>query len=272
MKKIYLRLAICFVLISNFSYTQTEVTFYTSMGTFVAEMYDTLQPITSGNFVNLVKAKFYDDIIFHRVINNFMIQGGDPLGTGYGGPGYTITDEFDANTSNVQKAIAMANSGPNTGGSQFFINLVNNIYLNPNHPVFGKVVTTFTVVQAIGAVATNSSNRPLTDVVMDSLRVTKSGPLTINEFTSQSLTVNVYPNPATSESAIFITANSEKEASIFVYDQKGGIVYRGRRKLLSGTNYFPLKEILDGNLSNGLYYIAVTEGELISQKKFILLR
>ncbi len=136
MKKILIFcLAIAFALTTKISYAQTEVTFYTSMGTFVAEMYDTLQPITVGNFVSLVNAKFYDGIIFHRVINNFMIQGGDPTGTGYGGPGYTIPDEFDPLASNVQKALAMANSGPNTGGSQFFINLVNNLYLDPNYPV-----------------------------------------------------------------------------------------------------------------------------------------
>lgn len=196
MKKIFiLCIVLAFVLATKATYAQSEITFYTNMGTFTAEMYDTLQPITAGNFVTLVKAKFYDGVIFHRVINGFMIQGGDPTGTGSGGPGYTIKDEFDPLAKNVQKAIAMANAGPNTGGSQFFINLVDNNNLNSGYPVFGMVISNFSVVQAIGVVKTNSKDRPLTDVVMDSLRVTKAGPLGINESKGRALNINIYPNP-----------------------------------------------------------------------------
>ncbi len=188
-------LAIAFAFSTKISCAQTQITFYTSMGTFEAEMYDTLQPITAGNFIDLVNAEFYDSIIFHRVINNFMIQGGDPTGTGYGGPGYTIPDEFDPLASNVQKALGMANSGPNTGGSQFFINLVDNLYLDPNYPVFGIVISNFSVVQAIGEVETDNNDRPLIDVVMDSLRVTQANPVGLNEENIQSSNFNVYPNP-----------------------------------------------------------------------------
>ncbi len=197
MKKIFiLCIAVAFMLCTKSSFAQTEVTFYTNMGTFVTEMYDTLQPITAGNFIKLVEQKFYDGVVFHRVISGFMIQGGDPTGTGSGGPGYSIPDEFDPLAKNVQKAIAMANSGPNTGGSQFFINLVNNAYLNPNYPVFGIVVTNFSVVQAIGVVATNSKDKPVTNVVMDSLRITKPGPLGVNEEMGNALNISIYPNPA----------------------------------------------------------------------------
>lgn len=196
MKKIFiLCIVLAFVFATKVTYAQTEVTFYTNMGTFTAEMYDTLQPITAGNFIKLVEAKFYDKVIFHRVIKQFMIQGGDPTGTGSGGPGYSIKDEFDPLAKNVQKALAMANAGPNTGGSQFFINLVDNAYLNPNYPVFGIVTTNFEVVESIGVVVTNSKNRPLTDVVMDSLRVTKAGPLGINESKGRALNIKIYPNP-----------------------------------------------------------------------------
>ena len=151
MKKLLLfTILLCFL---HQSRAQTQLTIYTNMGDIVVEMYDTITPITSGNFVKLAKQKFYDGITFHRVIDNFMIQGGDPNGDGSGGPGYSIQDEFDPRASNLQKTISMANSGPNTGGSQFFINLKDNTYLDYNkppstsqHPVFGIVVSGFNIV------------------------------------------------------------------------------------------------------------------------------
>jgi peptidylprolyl isomerase len=126
-------------------------------------------PVTTGNFVTLVKKGFYNDVIFHRVINGFMIQGGDPTGTGLGGPGYMIKDEFARNNRNDRGTISMANAGPNTGGSQFFINLVNNNYLDKKHPVFGKVVEGMDVVDSIAKVQTNGQaggNRPLQNITI----------------------------------------------------------------------------------------------------------
>ena len=144
MKKLLMVIiAFSFSLYPQTSKAQTQVTFYTTMGIFVAQMNDTLQPITSGNFIGLVNEEFYDGVIFHRVIDGFVIQGGDPTGTGYGGPGYTIVDEFDPLASNVQMALGMANSGTNTAGSQFYINLVDNTYLDENYPVFGIVTENF---------------------------------------------------------------------------------------------------------------------------------
>lgn len=196
MKKIITRyIIILLVCLVQIAHAQSQATFYTTKGTFIAELYDTIQPITAGNFYNLVSAGFYDSIIFHRVINNFVIQGGDPTGTGNGGPGYTIPDEFDSRASNVQKSLGMANSGPNTGGSQFYINLVNNTYLNPNYPVFGKVISGFSVVQTIGAVPTDTNDKPLTDVFMDSVRITHAGPLGINRIKKETLNIAIYPNP-----------------------------------------------------------------------------
>jgi cyclophilin family peptidyl-prolyl cis-trans isomerase len=135
----------------------------TTMGNITLELRADM-PVTAGNFEKLVKQGFYDGTIFHRVIPDFMIQGGDPQGTGMGGPGYTIRDEFTANNRNVRGTIAMANAGPNTGGSQFFINLVDNPHLNSAHPVFGKVVEGMDVVDRIGRVRTDRNDRPVTPV------------------------------------------------------------------------------------------------------------
>lgn len=175
---------------------QTVAMWYTSMGNFKTVLTDTLTPITVDSFIARVSEKFYDGLIFHRVINNFMIQGGDPLGTGFGGPGYTFPDEFHSTLKNVPKALAMANSGPNTNGSQFFINLVNNTHLNNKHTVFGMTTEGFPVVQAIGAVPTNSSNnKPLTDVVIDSIRITSLYTAGINNTANTMQAVSIYPNP-----------------------------------------------------------------------------
>ena len=152
---------------------QTKVDFHTNYGDFRIQLYDSLVPITSSNFINLVNAEFYDGALFHRVIDNFMIQGGDvnPAPT-------IIVDEFDSSLSNIQKTISMANSGPNTGTCQFFINLVSNTYLDfdkapftSKHPVFGITISGFDVVQDIGDVQTNSNDMPYDDVIMDSVRI-----------------------------------------------------------------------------------------------------
>jgi peptidylprolyl isomerase len=153
-----------------------KVILHTTAGDIEIEMHDDM-PITTGNFTKLAKEGFYDGTIFHRVIKNFMIQGGDPEGTGMGGPGYTIQDEFGKGHSNIKGTISMANTGmPNSGGSQFFINLVDNCYLdkeNPAtpyaHPVFGKVVKGMDVVETIGKSLTGRNDRPVEEV-----RITKA--------------------------------------------------------------------------------------------------
>jgi peptidylprolyl isomerase len=141
----------------------TKVLLKTSMGDITIQLNDDM-PITTGNFQKLVEQGFYDGVIFHRVIDGFMIQGGDPEGTGMGGPGYEIADEFTDHNRNDRGTIAMANSGPNTGGSQFFINLVDNSFLDSKHPAFGKVIAGMDVVDAIGKVQKDASDRPLTEV------------------------------------------------------------------------------------------------------------
>jgi peptidylprolyl isomerase len=136
----------------------------TNYGNIVIELYAD-KPITTGNFKSLVEKGVYNGVIFHRVIDGFMIQGGDPTGTGYGDPSIPkIKDEFSGEQRNDRGTIAMANAGPNTGSSQFFINLVNNNFLDTKHPVFGKVVEGMDVVDKIAKVATDSGDRPLKDV------------------------------------------------------------------------------------------------------------
>ena len=142
---------------------RTKVLLNTSMGDIALELFDDM-PITAGNFRKLVEKGFYDGTIFHRIIDGFMIQGGDPSGTGRGGPGYAIKDEFTDHNRNDRGTIAMANAGPNTGGSQFFINLVSNNYLDKAHPVFGKVVAGMDVVEKMGKVKTGAMDRPAKDV------------------------------------------------------------------------------------------------------------
>jgi peptidylprolyl isomerase len=142
-----------------------KVLLETSMGNITIQLYSDM-PITTGNFLSLVEKGFYDGVIFHRIIDGFMIQGGDPEGTGMGGPGYTIEDEFTDNNRNDRGTIAMANAGPNTGGSQFFINLVDNNFLDDKHPAFGKVIEGMDVVDKIVIVKTDSNDRPLEEVVI----------------------------------------------------------------------------------------------------------
>lgn len=137
----------------------------TNMGTIRIDLASDL-PITAGNFEKLVSQGYYNGVIFHRVITGFMIQGGDPTGTGMGGPGYTIKDEFPAGNKNNRGTISMANAGPNTGGSQFFINLVNNNFLDGRHPAFGTVIEGMDVVDKIGKTKTKPGDRPVADVVI----------------------------------------------------------------------------------------------------------
>lgn len=150
----------------------TRVLLETNYGEVTIELYEDM-PITAGNFEKLVSEGFYDGLIFHRIIPNFMIQGGDPQGTGMGGPGYAIKDEFVEGHSNIRGTLSMANSGPNSGGSQFFINLVDNSFLDydkqplsSKHPVFGEVVKGMDVIDKIAAAPTNAQDKPLEDVVI----------------------------------------------------------------------------------------------------------
>jgi cyclophilin family peptidyl-prolyl cis-trans isomerase len=151
--------------------------FQTSMGNFLVKFYDKEAPNTVQNFTDLASGKktgkpFYDGLIFHRVIPNFMIQGGDPKGTGTGGPGYQIPDEFGPGLKHDSPGIlSMANAGPNTGGSQFFITVAATPWLNGKHAIFGKVIKGYEVVEAISKVKTGPGDRPATPVVMKKVTI-----------------------------------------------------------------------------------------------------
>lgn len=148
--------------------------FKTNLGSFTVELFEDRAPKTTKNFIDLAEKGFYDGVIFHRVIKDFMIQGGDPTGTGRGGPGYTIPDEFHPELQHSGRGIlSMANAGPNSGGSQFFITLEATPWLDGKHAVFGKVVGGADVIEAIGTTPTARGDRPLEDVVMESVTITE---------------------------------------------------------------------------------------------------
>ena len=168
----------------------TFANFETSEGNFKVRLYDEEAPNTVANFTGLAegtkewrdpasgerrKAPFYNGIIFHRVINGFMIQGGDPLGQGTGGPGYNFGDEFHPKARHAKAGIlSMANSGPNTNGSQFFITLGPTPHLDDRHSVFGEVVSGMDVVKKIGSAPTGDRDRPKKDVVIQTVKITRT--------------------------------------------------------------------------------------------------
>jgi len=153
----------------------TYANFETTLGNFTIELFEKQVPNTVGNFVKLTEKNFYDGVIFHRVIDGFMSQGGDPTGTGRGGPGYTFADEIDPTLKhNAEGILSMANAGPNTNGSQFFITLVPTPHLDGRHTVFGKVVEGIDVVRKIGKTKTSKpGDRPVVDVVMNKVTINK---------------------------------------------------------------------------------------------------
>ncbi|KXK00054.1 MAG: putative bifunctional phosphatase/peptidyl-prolyl cis-trans isomerase [Parcubacteria bacterium OLB19] len=165
--------------------------FTTNHGIFEIELFEDTMPITAGNFIKLADEGFYNGIKFHRVIDGFMIQGGDPntktddvMSYGRGGPGYSIPDEHISgeHLTNIRGTISMANSGPNSGGSQFFINVADNKFLDfdvpdPNnsaHPVFGQVVSGMNIVDEISLAETNPSDMPIEPIIIEKVEIVKN--------------------------------------------------------------------------------------------------
>jgi len=164
--------------------------FETSHGNFTVELFESKTPKTVANFVGLAegtkewrhpktgaksKTPYYDGIVFHRIIRGFVIQGGDPLGQGHGGPGYQFEDEFHPDLRHDRAGIlSMANAGPNTNGSQFFITLAPTPHLDRRHSVFGAVVKGLDVVDAIGKVPTDRNDRPITPVTMNKVTIERT--------------------------------------------------------------------------------------------------
>jgi peptidyl-prolyl cis-trans isomerase A (cyclophilin A) len=152
--------------------TTKTAEFNTNMGFFKIELFGDMVPLTVGNFIKLVEEGFYNGLIFHRVIPNFMIQSGCPHGTGYGGPGFTIRDEFHPNLKhNTPGILSMANAGPNTGGSQFFITVAPTPWLDGKHAIFGKVIEGMDIVEKISKVKTGRADKPLQDIKINSITI-----------------------------------------------------------------------------------------------------
>ena len=167
--------------------TESYALFTTSEGSFTARLFDQEAPKTVENFIGLaegtkewtdprtnkkVKQPYYDGIIFHRIIDGFMIQGGDPLGQGIGGPGYTFGDEFHPKLRHNKAGIlSMANRGPNTNGGQFFITLGPTPHLDDRHSIFGEVVEGMDVIRKIGSTQTDARDRPVKDIVITSVKI-----------------------------------------------------------------------------------------------------
>ncbi|MFC6647260.1 peptidylprolyl isomerase [Granulicella cerasi] len=163
----------------------TYAVFKTSMGTIKAKLFETEAPETVANFIGLAEGtkewkspskkgdKLYDGTIFHRVIPQFMIQGGDPEGSGMGGPGYKFGDETKGSPHDFKKPgkLAMANAGPNTNGSQFFITVTDTSWLTGRHTIFGEVVEGYDIVEAISGVPRNPMDKPLKPVVLESVTI-----------------------------------------------------------------------------------------------------
>ena len=159
--------------------TNMTIVMQTNFGEIKLELFSSDAPKTVENFVKLTKNGFYDGTKFHRVIKGFMIQGGDPLTKedslkdrwGTGGPGYNFADEIHSNNNNVIGTISMANSGPNTNGSQFFINTADNNFLDTKHTVFGKVIEGMDIVEKIEEVTTEGQDRPVDSVIIESIKL-----------------------------------------------------------------------------------------------------
>lgn len=255
--------------------SQTVVTFYTTLGDFEVELYDAEMPITVGNFLSLVDQEFYDGIIFHRVISNFIIQGGDPTGTGSGGPGYTIEDEFVPGLSNVERTISMANTGqPNSGGSQFFINLKDNIFLDYDkppltsaHPVFGEVISGWDVVELIENVPVNGNDRPLVPVVMNMVRVTQLG---TNDLETSNLSFTIYPNPVTKQSVVEINSRTAEMTNFSIMNINGALLATKTIQVNEGLNKINLSDFQIEKLPVGMYFISINNNKIVTQKRFLI--
>jgi len=256
---------------------QTQVKFHTTLGDFIVELNDTLAPITAGNFKNLVQDKYYDGVTFHRVINNFMIQGGN------GATKPNIQDEFHVGLSNTTGTISMANTGAvNSGNTQFFINLINNTRLDYNkaplsskHPVFGKVVENFSVVQAIGSAPVNGSV-PSPAIYMDSLRLYASpgdttnngGGVSVYDFNAPtSSVIEVFPNPLTSKSFIKVKAHSNT-INVRLIDLLGNELVKKELETTDKELLIQLYSLTAETLPSGIYFL---EAQSVNVKSTIRL-
>ncbi|MEZ4687579.1 MAG: peptidylprolyl isomerase [Bacteroidia bacterium] len=213
-----LLLACC---LSTFAYSQTLIDFYTTKGNFRVQLREDLMPITAGNFISLVDTGFYDGIIFHRVVQGFVIQGGDPLGNGFGGPGYTIQDEYHPSMNpDSAGVIAMAKtSQPNSAGSQFYFSLDTLPQLDTTYAVFGSCIEGIDVIFDIGSVRVDNRDRPLFNIRMDSLRIVD--PAASRDLLQAEVLTEVYPNPFSEQANIRFRIRHAGQVVVTIQDMRG---------------------------------------------------
>ncbi|MDT0295600.1 peptidylprolyl isomerase [Mesonia ostreae] len=223
--------------------------FVTNNGTFVAELYYQKVPLTVANFVALAEGnqdrvdstykgkKFYDGLTFHRIIKGFMIQGGDPEGTGAGGPGYKFPDEFDKSLTHETKGIlSMANAGPGTNGSQFFITLAPTPHLDNMHSVFGKIVMGQDKVDTIGTVKTGQGDKPVDPVTLKELNIIRVGK-DAESFDAQKAFNSNLKSAEKAEKEARMNAEAEKEKAKEAIDHEINTMADGYKKTDSGLRY-----------------------------------
>lgn len=228
-------------------------------------------PVTAANFIKLVDTGFYDSLIFHRVISNFVIQGGDPTGLGNGGPGYTIADEYHP-TMNHDSAgvIAMAKKGPGTAGSQFYITLSKQAHLDGDYPVFGTCIEGLDIIKKIGDVPTNVSDRPLTDVVMDSVRIVQDSTTdttTTGLFMTNTTGIEVYPNPFNDQITINYYTKEKSHIRIDVLDSRSQLIATLENAHRIDNTYSI--QWHSGHLPKGIYYLRLLSDKGIQTRKLI---
>jgi len=259
--------------------------FETNFGSFTVKFYYDLVPVTVGNFVGLAsglieftdpntekltKKKFYDGLIFHRIIDDFMIQGGDPLGKGYGGPGYKFPDEFnDSLTHNKAGIVSMANSGPNTNGSQFFITLKETPHLDGIHTVFGEVVSGMDTIEKIAKVKVEpNNNKPYKDVYIKSIKIVAVGENakkfdSVEAFSEKNReklandnirkkeaeTENLLRKLGVTQDGVVVIGNGLKY--FIKRESKGDIIKKGDSILINYSGYLTNGTMFDSNINRG---------------------
>lgn len=242
------------------AFSQTLADFYTSFGNFRVELREDLMPITANNFIKLSRKGFYDATIFHRVVADFVIQGGDPIGTGSGGPGYTISDE-DHILMNHDSAgvIGMAKDvAPNSAGSQFYFTLSPQPNLNRRYAVFGACIQGLQVILDIGKVQVNGEDKPLDAVILDSVRIVNT--TAINQEEEMRMPLEVYPNPFSERSYIRYEVKRAGPLTLSIYDMQGRLI----RNLIDGKTlpgifdiYWDGEDMQGTAVSPGLYVLVI---------------
>jgi len=254
------------------SQAQTQADFYTSLGNFRVELREDLMPITANNFITLARKGYYDATIFHRVVADFVIQGGDPSATGSGGPGYTIMDEYHVDmTHDSAGVIAMAKTNaPNSAGSQFYFTLTPQPNLDGRYSVFGSCIQGLQVILDIGKVPVNGNDRPLTAVILDSVRVINT--TSIDQEDLASISLEISPNPFTKKSVIRYEVQQPSELTITIFDMQGNQVKLLQKGLyMPGVHEVPWDGVdVQGNtVSAGIYRVLVSGAQGVARRKLV---